>query len=420
MNLSVKIAYNSTVQILGRAASGFINLLVILLLTREFGQATWADYVTITSYIAIFTLIGDFGLNAILVREVVEKPDQRNHYFQSLLTLRLGLAAVAIFLAMAIMSFTGHSSLVKFGIILGIFAVLAQSLTYSANSIFQLLLKFDRGVLADVGGSFFMLVLVGALSTTNAGIIPIVVVYLVSNFLKAALSLFFVRNYVKLGLSFDRNYWKHLIFLSWPLGLTAIFSQITANIDKQIVALASYKPSLGQTATEAVANYGLAYRLFDFAIALPTFIVNSAFPALVEKKKNDFPSLKNFVVRLCLSMAAISFLGGLVAIVLSGYFLPIFGDYGEALTSIRILFLGLPLFFVSALGFGIFIVMKKQLWLPFIYGFAAIFNFTANYYFVPRFGYNAAAVITLATEVVILLPMAFLLLGFWGKEDESY
>ncbi len=65
--------------------------------------------------------------------------------------------------------------------------------------------------------------------------------------------------------------------------------------------------------------------------------------------------------------------------------------------------LGFPLFFVTPLTLWLGIILKKTKELLFIYGFAAIVNLVANLVFVPAFGYNAAAVITILSELLILV-----------------
>ncbi len=419
MTMPVKIAYNTLVQFFGRFLSGVINLFVIILITREFGKPIWGDYVTVTSYVVMFTLIADFGLNSIFVREVVEAPEKKDHYFRTLLSLRLGLAIIAIFLALALLSFTGHSTTVKLGIIVAVIAILAQSISYTTNAVFQLLLRYDRAQIADIGGNFFLLLLLGALSFSQVSVLVIIGVYLLSNVVKALLGLFFVSGFVKVGLDFDTDYGKTLISLAWPLGLTAIFIQFIANIDKQIIALAAYRPELKTNPQEAVAVYGLAYRAFDFVIAFPAFVVNSVYPSLVSKAKVSQADLSRLSKKVFFVLIGLG-IGSLVAtLVFSSFLVPIFGDFHESILTLRLLSLGLPFFFVTSLGFCLLLVLKKEVFLPLIYGFAALFNFVANSFFVPKYGYNAAAVITVLSEVLILGMMLVVLSKFWRRGHET-
>ncbi|OGY30073.1 MAG: hypothetical protein A3F35_03415 [Candidatus Woykebacteria bacterium RIFCSPHIGHO2_12_FULL_45_10] len=419
MRLSFRLAYNSLVQIIGRLLGGLVNLLVILIITRQLGKGVWSDYVTITSFVAIFTLIADFGLNSIFVREVSQEPLKREKNFQSLLSLRIGLALVAIFSSLAILSFTPHTTTVKLGIVIAVLAILAQSISYSASAIFQLVLRFDKAVLADIVGNLFLLVFISVASSIKIGIVAVIVLYLLANFVKALLALFFVSSYVKFGLSFDWKYAKRLLALSWAIGLTAVFSQFTANIDKQIVSLATYKASLGQNGHDAVAIYGLSYRIFDFLISFPAFLINSAFPIMLEKVKDNLEGLLNFTKKIFLVLVLSGIVLTGVSYLLAPYVLAWFGKYPESVAPLRILVLGLPVFFVTSIGFSLLIVLKKEKLLPLIYGFAAAFNFAANFYFVPNFGYNAAAWLTWITELLVLLLMMVFIFQFLRK-DETY
>jgi O-antigen/teichoic acid export membrane protein len=274
-------------------------------------------------------------------------------------------------------------------------------------------------MLADIAGNLFLLVLIAALSATGGSVLLVIVIYLASNLVKAVAGLFFVRSYVTLGLDFDAGLAKTLLSLAWPLGLTAVFIQVIANLDKQIVALSSYRESLGINASHAVGIYGLAYRVFDFAIAFPAFVTNSTFPALVEKARSGGSDLRRVIKKIFVVLIGVGLIGSLATLFAAPLLVPIFGDYGQAVISLRLLALGIPIFFVTSLGFALLIVLKKEKLLPFIYGFAVLFNFAANFYFVPRFGYNAAAIITGVTELLVLLIMAVLISNFLTSKNEG-
>ncbi|HSX58171.1 MAG TPA: polysaccharide biosynthesis C-terminal domain-containing protein, partial [Candidatus Saccharimonadales bacterium] len=55
------------------------------------------------------------------------------------------------------------------------------------------------------------------------------------------------------------------------------------------------------------------------------------------------------------------------------------------------------------------IVLNKEKFLPFIYGFAAVVNLSLNLYLVPKYGYNSAAWVTLLSELIIMLLLLLVL-----------
>ena len=69
--------------------------------------------------------------------------------------------------------------------------------------------------------------------------------------------------------------------------------------------------------------------------------------------------------------------------------------------------LGIPLFFLSALLWHCLIIAGRQKHLMYIYGIGALFNLFGNLILIPTYGYLAAAIVTIASEGLILIMLAF-------------
>lgn len=402
MNLHFKIAFNSALQLFSRLVSAVSILFVTFLITRNLSKDVWGDFVTITSYIGLFTLITDFGLNGAVLRKVINEPQNEEKYYKNLFGLRIILSLFAIFLALAVLAFFDYSSAVKIGIIFGTILLVSQSIFNTAAAAFQLKLRYDLYSISDIIGSLTILFLIFLTIKSGFGLVGVIFVFIIGSVVKALISMFLANSVLRLrGISFDLNLWRGLLVSSLPLGLMLVFSQINANADKQIIALSNYPAIGGITAAVAVGIYGLAYRIFDFAIALPTYIANSAYPILLQNQKENNLALEN-------NSRNISFilfiLGGVAAIIgwfLAPIFIGIFGDYSASVLTLRILLLGLPIFFVTAFFVWLSVTLHLEKVLPFIYGFAALENVVLNLVFIPKYGYNAAAWVTFLTEAII-------------------
>ncbi len=58
------IAKNTIYQSIARTVASFIGFIITIIIARNFGITEFGDYIKITSYVAAFYLIIDFGLNA--------------------------------------------------------------------------------------------------------------------------------------------------------------------------------------------------------------------------------------------------------------------------------------------------------------------------------------------------------------------
>lgn len=415
----LKIGANTAAQLVSKGVTTVSTLIVTLLVTHNLSQSDWGIFVTITSYVALFYLIADFGLNGVVTRELVGNRKKIPEYFGNLLSLRLVLSVLTIFLALAVLGFTGHSNFIRFGIIIALVNILTLSLFNSAVAIFQTKLRYDQAAIADISGGLVTLVLTYLFIISGFSIIFVVVSFVVGGVVRAFISLTLSSAHTKmLKLYFNFGLWKRLIVMAFPIGLALLFSQFVTNIDKQIVYLATYDPKLNLDNELAVAFYGLAYRIFEFGVIVPAFFVNSLYPLLIrDKRKNVSLLLANFI-KYGKMLISISILATAVLFIFSPQIVSLFGEYQESSKTLRILSLSLPLFYITPLLMWTAISLGKEKLLPFVYGFAALFNLATNLYFVPKFGFNAAAVITIATEIIILAWILVIMAPFFKHERQ--
>jgi O-antigen/teichoic acid export membrane protein len=415
------VAFNTLFQLLAKTVTTGTTLIITRLITTSFGEGGFGNFNTILSYIYLFYLFADFGLNPILTKKFVSEETKSENYFGNLIGVRLALSVLTSLFALSILAFSGHSPEVKLGIIIASGMIFTQGLFTSATAVFQAKMRYDRVAAADILGALVTLFLAYLVIQGNGGAVFIILAYVLGGFTRIGVSFFLLREFIeKIRLNFNLTIWKSLLWMALPLGITNIFSQINANVDKQIIYLANYRPELGLTGETAAGIYGLAYRIFDVILVFPLFIINSVYPILIRKNSESSEDFKEAVKKVGFFLIAVSLVGAVGGILLAPFVLNIFRDDQSGFAGsdlvLQILLSGLPLFFLSALTMWVLITLGKQKVLVFVYGFAALFNFTTNVIFVPKFGYLAAAVITLITEMIILTMTAYLVVRYFKKE----
>jgi len=83
----------------------------------------------------------------------------------------------------------------------------------------------------------------------------------------------------------------------------------------------------------------------------------------------------------------------------------------DSAIALAILIWFLPLSFFNGLTQYVLIAIGRQARITLAFVFAAVFNVGANLLLIPRYGYVAAAVVTILSEVVLLVPFLFALRG---------
>jgi len=394
------IATNTGSQIAGKMINSGATFLITLFIARSYGVNGYGDFTKITTYIAFFYLLGDFGLNAIYL----QKQKKDDSLWGVLFGVRLIGSILLIFIALALLSFLpqgqlqGYTPAVRLAIILFSPAIFAQAIITTANALFQKYLRYDLSTLALSIGSIVAVILVWIVTIVfqpQIGVLFASIAFFVGLLVTAVVSVFLASRLEKLRLSFRLQDMSPLLISSIPLGLTLLCNQVYFRVDSLILTLSRQ--------TSDVGIYGLAYKLFEVPLAFPTFFMNSVYPLfLVQAKIAKTKELQKMIGKVGWFLS----IGAIVLVVLLWLAAPLISlirvDFLPSIAVFRILILGLPFFFVSSLTMWTLIALGKQMTLLAIYAFTMIMTILLDLYFIPLYGVTAAAWITVGSEAVVL------------------
>ena len=405
MNTKQKIAYNTMAQLVGKAATTLTTLLLTVLITRRFGPSGYGDFTVMMAYSALFYIVADFGLNAIALRDFSVDKSKIAFYFKNLIGLRLVMSLALFAIGAVALAFFPYSSFVKIGVLIGLLTIFTQALYSSTNAVFQTKLRYDLSVLAAILGSVVILILSFASlrSFSVGGLLPIVGSYVVGGVVMVGLSLVFVRRLIgAIGIAKDLKLWRYLFLAALPLGITTIFSVVLQKTDFLLLSVLS--------GSEAVGLYGASYKIFEFALVFPTFFVNSIYPIMVRRFGEGQEKLKEMIKSSGLFLFAVSVLGSVVGYALAPWMIRVVAgpEFVESVQALRLLLLGLPVFYLSALFLWLLITLGKQKQIPFIYAAGAIVNVVLNVILIPRYSFYGSAIITWISELLILGLLVYL------------
>src|SRR3990167_9350643 len=364
MSTPFKLAYNTSFQLLGKVVTVVSTTIVFyLIVIPNFSVGEFGILNSILSYVALFYVFADFGLNAIFVREVGADQNKQNEFFKKLFGLRLVVAILISFIATASLAFVGYTPAVKAGILIALGLIIAQTFSITALALFQAKIRYDLSFVADLFWAVANVVFVFIAVRLTGGLLFVIAALVIGNAAKVLVSLYLVRFQLgEISLEFDREFWRRFLLAALPIGLIAIFSQFNAQIDKQIVLLAHYSPGVKIIGADAAGFYGFAYKIFELAIVIPTFIMNVGYPIMVQKKEEGMRVLIRFSKKMIGGLFFIGFI-----CLLFGWFtapfifdISIFQKFSLSLSTIRILLVGFPLFFITPVTLWLEITLKKH------------------------------------------------------------
>lgn len=400
------VSINTLIQFIVRMIGSTSTLFATLLITSVLGLEAIGSFTKVIAFVSLFFVFVDFGFNSVMLR-LHYNDFEKN--FGNLIVLRL-LVTTALLPILITLSIvlpyneilnTGFSQLEKVAVMIVGLSLVGTSITTSLQAFLQRKLSYSLSLMPSFVASVFLILIV--LYAVSAGNFLLVFVgYILSTSIGSVLTYLSIKNSHSVKLSFYNfiNFSKELLKSSWPLGVMLGFNFLYSRAD--IFILTYLRP------TAEVGVYGISYRFFEIALALPTFLANSTYPLLLKhmSDRKAYFSLfyRYFRLYLILSLCA------MLVILFSAPFLGILGDsFQLSIAPLQLLALSLPFFFLTSIMQWHFLIRNKVLLLVPLYAGVLIFNIIANIILVPQFSYNAAALITGASEALVFVIMLWYL-----------
>lgn len=391
-----RVAYNTAVQVAGKAAVLLIGAVSIVVVTRYLGAEGYGKLSLALAYVQMLGVLADVGLFTIVVRELSRRPERAGELVGNAMTIRLLLSFAVIALAGLISLFLPYTPDVRVAVLIAGAPLLLGLLNTSLVAVFQARLRMDYAVVSETVGraaAFGAVVLVAAL---DLGFYAVVGTAAVGALVALAITYALSRRLVHVRLLRDAGVWRELLRASLPLGLALALNEVYFRADTFIISL--FRPY------DEVGLYSLAYRVLELVAVFPAVLMSSVFPLLsryvaesAERANRTIQAASDVLVAVGVPLAA----GGLVlapqVVALAGG-----SEFDDSALPLRILLFAGALAFVNGL-FGYALIAKDRqrsaLWLNVT---ALAVNLGLNVALVPAWGVPAAAAIAVVSELVIL------------------
>lgn len=400
--LPVRIAANSVVQAVGSLVASVISLFTFIAMTRGLGPKAFGDFTAATVYLVIPVVLADVGLSAALVREISARPERTEPALNASLPLRAIISGVVVLAAVALGLAAPFNDQTKVAILISSVGAWLTLMTFSLQPVLQAQLKMHWFVSATIVGRLTTLALtLGALGV-GLGFKTLVGAHVVGIAATFAVVLWSVARIVPLRPSIDVAYWRRLVTGSLALGLAIALSQIYFRVDTVMLAL--LRPA------EEVGYYGAAYKFVELAVMVPAAVAISMFPPLARFVATGDPRghrlvQKSFDVLLAaaapVTVLMLAYPEELISITAGD-------DFEAAATAVRILAPFAIFAYVNAVLWRVLMALELDRTLLWIAVFVLSLNVALNLALIPVYGFEAAAAITVVSEALVFLPIAWL------------
>jgi O-antigen/teichoic acid export membrane protein len=390
------LASNFSIQLLGKALSVLIGLIVIAIMTRTLGTESFGEYTTAVTYLQMFGVVVDFGLTLTLIVMISEKGVDANRVVGNFFGLRLVSGFLLFSLAPLSVLALPYSSTVQSAVLVGALAYFFMGGATMLVGIFQRFESMWRAALAELINRAVLLILVVIAGIYSPGVIEMVAAMVASNFLWLLLMIHYAKPFVKIRPLFEMKLWLQILSRSWPIALSIIFNLLYLKGD--ILFLAYFREQ-----TE-VGLYGVAYRIIDVMTVLPVMFMGLVLPSLVAAwsngRKEDFRRYVAWTFDLFM-LAVIPVIVGAqlvstdLTVLIAGNE---FATSGPVLALLTLALLGV---FLGALYGHLVVALNKQKVMTLGYIAVAVVAIAGYLWLIPDYGMWGAVWVTLVSEALI-------------------
>jgi len=371
---------------------GYFSYIAVKIGPANLGYYTFALFFT-----TIVSVLIDFGLANVLVREVSKFKEKSQQYLSSALAIKIPLAIISYLLAVILINVLANPVLVRQLVYITGLIMVLDSLTLT----FYAFLRGHQNLKYESLGTviFQLIVLVSGVVIVNftLDLRILMLAILVASLFNAIYSTWLIK--VKLHLSFfkkvDKLIIKSLLLIAVPFALAAIFTKVYAYVDTVLL-----NQLVGNT---AVGYYSIPYKITFSLQFIPMAFIASLYPAFASYFVSSREMLKTAFER---SMVYLAIIGvpltfGLVALARPVMLKVYTSQYEPSVLPLQILGASLAFLFLNFPLGALLNACSRQARNTVHVGLVMVINIILNLLLIPRFSYIGAAVASSVSTIIM-------------------
>lgn len=414
------ILSNTFAQVWSKAGTAIISIFLISILTNYLSVEWYGLYSKIYNYVWIFVFLADLGLYTITIREISENKQNTQKIVWNMLTLRVLLWILMLFVWVSIAYFIPgyNSSVALWGIVITSFFTIFQLINSSILALMQSYLKMQFSFVSSIVGKlinvWFVCLIVYWLYSQHTGddvseaFLWIMFAGVLGVMANTMLNYLYARKIQAIKFCFDRDYIIQIFKTSLPYGIALFLWVIYFKVDIILLSIIEW-PELWD---KSIALYSLPMKIVEVVMMLGGFYLNSMLPSFTEniknKKMNLFhksiqKSLEFLLSISCLILVlGVLFREQLIEIIANKDYLITDHAYNSA-DAFLVVFGMIVFHFLSLVFIYALIASKKQSKLLKINIFITLFNIIGNIILIPYMSFIGAGIITFISQVLLMI-----------------
>lgn len=403
------VAKNSLVPMGASLLIQVINFALALVVLRVLGPENNGRYAFAVTVWFFWSAVTEFGLNILVTREVARKRTEANRFLVNSALLRVALTVVSIVPLIGLMAaFATWSDLTTdttAAILVLWLSLFPFNIAGALSNMFFAFERFEYPTAIEICTALVNVALQIAVLVAGRGIVGLAAVSIATNVFTLLVMYVLVRRLLFIPrIQFDRALLRWMFFESYPLMMNNLLANLFFKVDVFLL-----KPLAGDT---VLGYYNASYKFVNALNFIPSKFTLAIFPLLSRASNNSLDATRRAMlvaVKLLLwiavpiTVATVLIAPQLILVFAGAAYLP---DSGIAL---QWLIWFLPFSFVNSVVHYVLIALNEQRFLTRAFLIGLAFNIAANLLAIPPLTYRGAALVTVLSEVALLIPFFYAL-----------
>lgn len=401
-SLGRTVIRNSTFGLVAQGVIKLVSFAFSVLIVRRLGAQAFGQYSAVLAFGAAFLFLADLGLSPFLVREVARHRNRASgmefvrQLYGNVLLLRLALSIVTAVVIIGSAWLTGRPATMVGAIALGAVGLLLYGVQGTSDAVLSGLERLDVSAGAKVTNQIAFVGAGALFLWLGFGYYGLIVANVLGAAIMTGICWSAVRQLNVRPGKVVIDTWPHLLRASLPFGVGGFVLGLSYNFDSVLLNILR-----GDTET---GFYSVAYGLIFSAVVLSNVLNTSLYPSLARHEGGQHDDLSAIYERALRYLMVLSLPLAVGIWAVGDQLVPFLytSSYLPAIPALRILVWVIPVMYTSEfLGYLGLITGKEAENVRAALVSTGI-NVALNLVLIPRFGFVAAAIVTVVTELVLV------------------
>lgn len=386
------------------SVSRIVSLILLFLaytqLFRYLGPYQSGQFQFVLSYVTLFGVVIDFGIQQYIVKKISEDRSQAKRYFHNFLAVEVVLAALVYVAMVGVAFYNGYEPIVIKAIMIAGLGAAVHGLIYPFLAVITAFYDLKKAAILNFISSVINVAVIFLTIWTSGSIVMLTFQQVIYATIAVVAYYQFVKKHIGspdviAGIrSLDWNLVKTIFKAALPFALLVGFSTVYNRID--IVLITNY---LGYAQT---GLYTAAYKFFDLLAFFPAVVSHALYPLfaslMAQGDKVQIREILEKYLRFMIALALPIAVGGMllarpIVTLLAG------PEFADAAPVLAILVWAPALLFIYIVVNSLVISQLTKFAMA-ITGINVVLNVIGNMILLPRIGIIGAAIMTIFSEAL--------------------